>query len=95
LLPKGFSQPLVVRFVWAKGGTALLVLTLSSGVLKDLRGLPPISTGLGALCMAASPVFFYDVAVKTGVAVGATVAIGKGERNTHPSPSGGEPVKPL
>jgi hypothetical protein len=91
LLLKEFNRPLV-RFIWQKGGIALLVLTLSSGALKDLRSFPPISTGLGASCMAAYPVFFYEVVLKTGVAVGTTVAIGYGERNTHPSPGCGNPV---
>lgn len=76
LAPEG-SQPAVVGAVrLAIGGLALFALASVRGVLKDLRGWPPAPTALGALCMAAYQVFFFEALSKTGVAVGTIVAIG-------------------
>lgn len=74
--PEG-TQPAVVGAVrLAIGGLALLALASARGVLRDLRGWPLVPTMLGALCMAAYQVFFFEAVTKTGVAVGTIVAIG-------------------
>ena len=74
--PEG-AQPAVIGAVrLAIGGFALLALASARGVLKDLRAWPLMPTMLGALCMAAYQVFFFEAITKTGVAVGTIVAIG-------------------
>jgi drug/metabolite transporter, DME family len=76
--PEG-TQPAVVGAVrLAIGGFALLALASARGVLRDLRGWPLFPTALGALCMAAYQVLFFEAVTKTGVAVGTIVAIGSG-----------------
>jgi len=73
------TQPAVVGAVrLAIGGLSLLALASARGVLRDLRGWPLVPTALGALCMAAYQVFFFEAVTKTGVAVGTIVAIGSG-----------------
>ena len=74
--PEG-AQPAVIGAVrLAVGGLALLALASARGVLRDLRAWPLMPTMLGALCMAAYQVFFFEAVTKTGVAVGTIVAIG-------------------
>lgn len=71
------AQPAVVGAVrLAIGGLALFALASARGVLRDLRGWPLVPTALGAVCMAAYQVFFFEAVTKTGVAVGTIVAIG-------------------
>jgi drug/metabolite transporter, DME family len=74
--PEG-TEPAVVGAVrLAIGGLALLALASARGVLRDLRVWPLVPTALGALCMAAYQVLFFEAVTKTGVAVGTIVAIG-------------------
>lgn len=76
--PEG-TQPAVVGAVrLAIGGLSLLALASARGVLRDLRGWPLVPTALGALCMAAYQVLFFEAVRKTGVAVGTIIAIGSG-----------------
>lgn len=74
--PAGFD-PLVIGFMrLAIGGVALLLLALSRGEIKSLRGWPLRATLLAALFTAAYQVCFFAAVAKTGVAVGTIVGIG-------------------
>jgi DME family drug/metabolite transporter len=73
--PEGIQPAVVGAVRFAIGGLTLLVLASPRGVLRDLRGLPPVSTGLAALCMAAYQVFLFEAVLKTSIVVGTIVAI--------------------
>lgn len=74
--PSGFDPVVIGGLRLAIGGLALLLMALSRGELKELRGWPFRTVLLAAGATATYQVCFFAAVAQTGVAVGTVVGIG-------------------